>query len=48
LSTLSPIANFAIENSFWNHRRDYPTKRLTLLKHRQRCNAQLTLPLKLS
>src|SRR3984893_8661457 len=23
LSTFSPIANFDIENSFWNHRHDY-------------------------
>src|ERR1700730_900306 len=24
LSTFSPIANFDIENSFWNYRSDYP------------------------
>jgi hypothetical protein len=30
LSTLSPIANFDIENSFWNRRNDYPHKMLNV------------------
>ena len=34
LSTFSPIADFAIENSFWNHRCDYiSTNQLTLLNY---------------